>query len=79
MVEYAIVKIKKFKDQYFGLWRMQIEDYLYQEKLYEPLTGLKPRAMKQEEWELLGRQTIGVIMLILVKNVAYNIVNGKTA
>ncbi|KAH1241413.1 Retrovirus-related Pol polyprotein from transposon TNT 1-94 [Glycine soja] len=57
---------------------MQIEDYLYQKKLYQPLSGVKPEDMKQEEWNLLDRQALGVIRLTLAKNVAFNIVNEKT-
>ena len=34
--------------------------------------------MKQEEWNLLDRKTLGVIRLTLAKNVAFNIVNKKT-
>jgi len=57
---------------------MQIEDYLYQKKLYQPLSRVKPNDMKQEEWNLLDRQALGVIRLTLAKNVAFNIVNEKT-
>ncbi|AES87886.1 hypothetical protein MTR_4g036430 [Medicago truncatula] len=32
------VKIEKFDDGNFGFWKMQIEDYLYQKKLHQPLT-----------------------------------------
>ena len=41
-------------------------------KLYQPLSGVKPEDMKQEEWNLLDRQALGVI------SVAFNIVNEKT-
>ena len=33
-----------------------MEDYLYQKKLYLPLTGQKPTNMEQAEWDLLDRQ-----------------------
>ena len=36
------VKIEKFDGADFGFWKMQIEDYLYQKKLYQPLLGKKP-------------------------------------
>ncbi|RZC08730.1 Retrovirus-related Pol polyprotein from transposon TNT 1-94 [Glycine soja] len=39
---------------------------------------VKPEDMKQEEWNLLDRQALGVIRLTLSKNVAFNIVNEKT-
>ncbi|GJY50029.1 hypothetical protein Tco_0439985 [Tanacetum coccineum] len=57
---------------------MQIEDYLYQKKLHEPLAEAKPTSMKVEDWALLDRQALGVVRLSLVKNVAYNVVNEKT-
>jgi len=34
--------------------------------------------MKQEEWNLLDRQALGVIRLTLAKNVVFNIINEKT-
>ncbi|KAI3767934.1 hypothetical protein L2E82_18363 [Cichorium intybus] len=57
---------------------MQIEDYLYQKGLHEPLSEEKPFHMRPEDWELLDRQALGVVRLSLAKNVAYNIVNVKT-
>ncbi|GKC74683.1 hypothetical protein Tco_1120566, partial [Tanacetum coccineum] len=30
-------------------WKMQIEDYLYQKKLHEPLAEAKPTGMKAED------------------------------
>jgi len=57
---------------------MQIEDYLYQKKLYIPLTGQKPTDMEQSEWHLLDWKTLGVIWLTLAKNVAFNIMNENT-
>ena len=45
--------------------------------MYQPLPGVKPDDIKQEEWNLLDRQALGVIRLTLAKNVA-NIVNKKT-
>ncbi|GKE48051.1 hypothetical protein Tco_1479309, partial [Tanacetum coccineum] len=43
------IKIDKFHVQDFGFWKMQIEDYLYQKKLYEPLAEAKPTGMKAED------------------------------
>ena len=42
-------RIKKFDGTNFGYWRMQIEDYLYRKKLHQPLLGMKPKTMKDEE------------------------------
>ncbi|XP_028220274.1 uncharacterized protein LOC114401894 [Glycine soja] len=78
VLEEGKVKIEKFNGRDFSFWKMQIEDYLYQKKLYQPLSGVKPEDMKQEEWNLLDRQALGVIRLTLAKNVAFNIVNEKT-
>ena len=57
-----------------------IEDLLYQKKLYLPLGGIKnkPEEMKDEEWEVLDRTTLGTIRLTLASSVAFNIVNEKT-
>ena len=57
---------------------MQIEDYLYGEKLHLPLLGKKPNTMKDEEWNLLDRQVLGVIRLTLLRLVAHNVVKEKT-
>ena len=35
------VKIEKFDGADFGFWKMQIEDYLYQKKSYQPLLPKK--------------------------------------
>ena len=42
-------RIKKFNGKEFRFWKMQIEDYLYQKKLHEPLLGTMPTGMKQED------------------------------
>ena len=67
-LEEGNVRIEKFDGSDFGFWKMQIEDYLYQKKLYLPLIGQKPTDMEQAEWDLLDRQTLGVIWLTLAKN-----------
>nr|KYP55015.1 hypothetical protein KK1_001219 [Cajanus cajan] len=50
---------------------MQIEDYLYQKKPYQPLSGSKPEGMKDED-------ALGIIRLTLSSNVAFNITKEKT-
>ncbi|CAJ2639359.1 unnamed protein product [Trifolium pratense] len=72
------VKIEKFDGADFSFWKMQIEDYLYQKKLHQPLTEKKPDSMKDDEWNLLDRQALGVIRLSLSRNVAFNIAKEKT-
>ncbi|KAE8728571.1 hypothetical protein F3Y22_tig00004205pilonHSYRG00041 [Hibiscus syriacus] len=72
------VKIEKFDGADFGFWKMQIEDFLYQKNLYQPLSGKQPEGMKNEDWALLDRQALGVIRLTLSRNVAFNIAKEKT-
>ena len=42
------------------------------------LLGIKPEAMKAEEWALLDGQVQGVIKLTLSRSVAHNVVKEKT-
>ena len=51
MVEDGKFRVKKFNGQNFSLWKMQMEDYLYQKDLYLPLGGKKkmPTSMTDEE------------------------------
>ena len=69
--------IEKFDGTDFAYWRMQIEDYLYGNKLHLPLLGTKPETMKDEDWNLLDRQVLGVIRLTLSRFVAHNVVKKK--
>ena len=39
MAEDGKFRVEKFKNQNFSLWKMQMEDYLYQNDLYLPLGG----------------------------------------
>ena len=60
-------RVDKFNDQNYQLWKMQMEDYLYQKYLYLPL-GKKekqPAAMKDEEWEVLDRKALRTIRLFV--------------
>ena len=70
--------IEKFDGIDFGYWRMQIEDYLYGKKLHLPLLRAKPETMKDEDWNLLDRQVLGVIQLTLSRSVVYNVLKEKT-
>ena len=69
--------IRKFDSTDYAFCRMQIEDYLYGNKLHQPLSK-KPEKMDQEECDLLDRQVIGVIRLTLSNNVAHNVAKEKT-
>ena len=48
---------------------MQVEDYLYGKKLHLSLLGKKPKTMKDEDWNLLDRQS---------RSVAHNVVKENT-
>ena len=39
MVEEGKFRVEKFNGQNYQLWKMQMEDYLYQKDLYLPLGG----------------------------------------
>ena len=49
MSEDGKFRVEKFNDQNYQLWKMQMEDYLYQKDLFLPLSGVakKPAAMKE--------------------------------
>ncbi|KAL6541995.1 hypothetical protein OROGR_011481 [Orobanche gracilis] len=72
------VKIEKFDGADFGFWKMQMEDYLYQKGMHEPLTDKKPESIKEEDSKHLDRKALGVIQLMLSRNVAFNIAKEKT-
>ena len=80
MAEEGKFRVEKFNGQNYQLWKMQMEDYLYQKDLYLSL-GKKEKqstAMKDEEWEVLDRKALGTIRLCLASSVAFNISNEKT-
>jgi hypothetical protein len=74
MSEDGNFRVEKFNGQNYQLWKMQMEDYLYQKDLFLPLSGVvkKPTAMKDEEWEILDRKALGTIRLSLAASVAFN-------
>ena len=55
--------VEKFNSQNYQLWKMHMEDYLYQKYLFLPLSGItmKMKAMKDKEWEVLDRKALGTI------------------
>ena len=77
-MESTKIGIEKFDGSDFGFWKMQIEDYLYQKDLHEPLSGVKPDSMTEEQWKLKDRQALGLIRLTLSRNVAFNILKETT-
>jgi hypothetical protein len=80
MSEDGKFRVEKFNGQNYQLWKMQMEDYLYQKDLFLPLGGIakKPMATKDEEWEILDRKALGTIRLSLAASVAFNISKEKT-
>ena len=75
MAEDGKLRIEKFNGQNFSLWKMQMEDYLYQKDLYLQLGGKKKMltGMKDEEWNLLDRKALRTIRLCLAVSFAFNI------
>jgi hypothetical protein len=80
MVEDGKFRVEKFNGQNYQLWKMQMEDYLYQKDLFLPLGGIKKKSMtmKDEEWEVLDRKALGTIRLSLATSVDFNISKEKT-
>ena len=79
MAEEGKFRVDKFNGKNYQLWK-QMEDYLYQKDLYLPL-GEKAKqsaAMKDEEWEVLDRKTLGTIRMCLASSVAFNISKENT-
>ena len=72
------IGIEKFDGSDIGFWKMQIEDYLYQKDLHEPRLGVKLDTMTLQQWKLKDRQALGLIRLMLSRNVAINIIKEKT-
>ena len=73
-------RVEKFNGQKYQLWKMQMEDYLYQKDLFLPLGGIEKKltAMKDEEWEVLDKKALGTIWLSLATSVDFNISKEKT-
>jgi hypothetical protein len=80
MVEDGNFRFEKFKGQNYQLWKMQMEDYLYQKDLFLPLgeIAMKSTIMKDEEWEVLDRKELGTIQLCMEVSIPFNILKEKT-
>jgi hypothetical protein len=80
MTEDENFRVEKFNGQNYQLWKMQMEDHLYQKDLFLPLGRIEKKlmAMKNEEWEVLDRKALGTIRLSLAVSVAFNILKEKT-
>jgi len=75
MTEDGSFKVEKFNGQNYQLWKMQMEDYLYQRDLYLPLSGRTRKLMSKTDtkWDILDRKAIGTIWLCLVASIAFSI------
>jgi hypothetical protein len=80
MSEDVKFRVEKFNGQNYQLWKMQMEDYLYQKDIFLPLGGIAKNltAMKDEEWEILDRKSLEMIRLSLATSVAFNILKEKS-
>jgi hypothetical protein len=80
MAEDGKFMVEKFNNQNYQLWKMQMEDYLYQKDLLLPLGGIEKKSttMKDKEWEVLNIKALGMIQLILAVSVAFNISKENT-
>ena len=67
MAEEGKFRVEKFNGQNYQLWKMQMEDYIYQKDLYLLLGGKAKQlaAMKDEEWGVLDIKALGTIKLVL--------------
>jgi hypothetical protein len=61
--------------QNYHLWKIKMEEYLYQNNLFLPLGGIENKlmTMKDEEWDVLDKKELGTIWLFLVVSVVFNI------
>jgi hypothetical protein len=79
MAEYGKFRVAKFNGQNYQLWKMKMEDCLYQKDLFLPLGEItkKPMTMKDEVWEVIDRKALGMIQLILEASMDFNISKEK--
>ena len=75
MEEDGMFRIEKLNSQNYQLLKMQMEDYLYQRDMYQPLCGKtkKLTSMIDIKWDILDRKALGTIWLCLAASVAFNI------
>ena len=80
MAEEGKFRVENFNGQNYQLWKIQMEDYLYQKDLYLSFGGKEKQstAMKDEEWEVLDRKALGTIRMFLDLSMDFNILKEKT-
>ena len=72
------LKVENLNGKKFQLWKIQMEDYLYQKDLWQPLEGKTKTTMSYEDWDILDRKALGSIRLCLAPSLAFNITKAKT-
>lgn len=79
MAKDSKLRVKKFNGQNYQLWKICIEDYLYQKDLYLPLGGklMKPESIIDPAWEILNMKALGFIRLCLATLMVFNILKEK--
>ena len=68
-------RVEKFNGQKYHLWKMKMEDYLYQKYLLLSLGEKRkqPTTMKDEEWGVLDKKELEIIRLCLASSGDFNI------
>ena len=72
------LRVDKLNGHNFQLWKMKMEDYLYQKDLWKSLEGKtnKHGTKTNFDWEILDRKALGRIPLCLA-SVTFNITKVK--
>ena len=68
MAEEGKFRVEKFNSQNYQLWKMQMEDYMYQKDLYLLLARKTKHSvtMKDEECEVLDKKELGTIECVWI-------------
>ena len=60
MADEGKLRVDSFNGKNFQLWKMQMEDYLYQKDLWKSLEGKTKNqgSMSNSKWDLLDRKAL---------------------
>ncbi len=63
MADEGKLKVDKFNQKNFQLWKRKMEEYLYQKDLWQPLEGKtkKLTIMSDKDWDILDRKVLETI------------------
>jgi len=55
------LRVERFNNQNYQLWKKQMEDYMYKKDLYLPLSGKTKKSMSMidTKWDILNRKALG--------------------